>query len=70
MGFMCKSIEALRCEWGIVLIFLLRNRHEKADFSNGCMSAGPHYNPFGKTHGGPNDDVSLTCRRLSIEKMF
>eukprot|EP00392_Amoebophrya_sp_AT5.2_P003147 g3152.t1 len=20
--------------------------HEKADFSNGCMSAGPHYNPF------------------------
>ena len=21
--------------------------HEKADFSNGCMSAGPHYNPFG-----------------------
>eukprot|EP00927_Polykrikos_kofoidii_P051360 TRINITY_DN45155_c0_g1_i1.p1 TRINITY_DN45155_c0_g1~~TRINITY_DN45155_c0_g1_i1.p1 ORF type:complete len:363 (+),score=42.04 TRINITY_DN45155_c0_g1_i1:117-1091(+) len=31
--------------------------HEKADFSNGCASAGPHYNPFGKTHGGPEDDV-------------
>mmetsp|Transcript_38506 Transcript_38506/g.46509 ORF Transcript_38506/g.46509 Transcript_38506/m.46509 type:complete len:175 (-) Transcript_38506:165-689(-) len=30
--------------------------HEKADFSDGCMSAGPHYNPFGKTHGGPNDE--------------
>jgi len=30
--------------------------HEKADFSNGCASAGPHYNPFGKTHGGPEDD--------------
>jgi superoxide dismutase, Cu-Zn family len=29
--------------------------HEKADFSNGCISAGPHYNPTGKTHGGPND---------------
>eukprot|EP00747_Dinoflagellata_sp_TGD_P110636 gnl/TRDRNA2_/TRDRNA2_171010_c0_seq2.p1 gnl/TRDRNA2_/TRDRNA2_171010_c0~~gnl/TRDRNA2_/TRDRNA2_171010_c0_seq2.p1 ORF type:complete len:290 (-),score=61.85 gnl/TRDRNA2_/TRDRNA2_171010_c0_seq2:269-1138(-) len=29
--------------------------HEKADFSNGCASAGPHYNPFGKTHGGPDD---------------
>eukprot|EP00811_Abedinium_folium_P012305 NODE_21408_length_754_cov_8.192982.p1 GENE.NODE_21408_length_754_cov_8.192982~~NODE_21408_length_754_cov_8.192982.p1 ORF type:complete len:173 (-),score=55.37 NODE_21408_length_754_cov_8.192982:127-645(-) len=28
--------------------------HEKADFSNGCMSAGPHYNPHGKTHGGPS----------------
>ena len=20
--------------------------HELADFSNGCLSAGPHYNPF------------------------
>ena len=29
--------------------------HEKADFSNGCMSAGPHYNPFGKDHGGSHD---------------
>ena len=30
--------------------------HEFADFSNGCMSAGPHYNPFGKTHGAPCDE--------------
>lgn len=30
--------------------------HESADFSNGCMSAGPHYNPFGKTHGAPCDE--------------
>jgi len=30
--------------------------HEKADFSNGCASAGPHYNPFGKTHGAPTDE--------------
>ena len=30
--------------------------HEKADFSNGCVSAGPHYNPFGKKHGGPSDE--------------
>lgn len=29
--------------------------HEKADFSNGCASAGPHYNPFGKNHGAPDD---------------
>eukprot|EP00928_Gymnodinium_smaydae_P036453 TRINITY_DN2547_c0_g1_i2.p2 TRINITY_DN2547_c0_g1~~TRINITY_DN2547_c0_g1_i2.p2 ORF type:complete len:183 (-),score=56.50 TRINITY_DN2547_c0_g1_i2:107-655(-) len=30
--------------------------HEKADFSNGCMSAGPHYNPHGKSHGAPGDE--------------
>jgi superoxide dismutase, Cu-Zn family len=30
--------------------------HEKADFSDGCMSAGPHYNPFGKDHGAPEDE--------------
>jgi Cu-Zn family superoxide dismutase len=29
--------------------------HETSDFSKGCLSAGPHYNPFGKTHGGPSD---------------
>jgi len=31
--------------------------HEKADFSDGCMSAGPHYNPFSQTHGGPCDEI-------------
>mmetsp|Transcript_47347 Transcript_47347/g.103592 ORF Transcript_47347/g.103592 Transcript_47347/m.103592 type:complete len:181 (+) Transcript_47347:69-611(+) len=30
--------------------------HEKADFSNGCTSAGPHYNPHKKTHGAPSDE--------------
>uniref|UniRef100_Q2V8E6 Superoxide dismutase [Cu-Zn] n=1 Tax=Ulva fasciata TaxID=111617 RepID=Q2V8E6_9CHLO len=30
--------------------------HESCDFSNGCVSAGPHYNPFNKTHGGPEDE--------------
>ena len=25
--------------------------HEKADFSNGCISAGPHFNPYNNTHG-------------------
>ncbi len=30
--------------------------HEKADFSKGCNSAGEHYNPFWKMHGGPKDE--------------
>jgi superoxide dismutase, Cu-Zn family len=41
--------------------------HEFADFSNGCVSAGPHYNPFGAQHGGPEDEVifiSLICAHL------
>ena len=36
--------------------------HEKADFSNGCISAGPHYNPFGR--GGLRG--ALGCVALQI----
>jgi Cu/Zn superoxide dismutase len=31
--------------------------HEKADFSNGCVSAGPHFNPHKVTHGGPGKKI-------------
>ena len=27
--------------------------HETADYSNGCLSTGGHYNPMAKTHGAP-----------------
>ncbi|KAF5382776.1 hypothetical protein D9615_002910 [Tricholomella constricta] len=29
--------------------------HQYGDLTNGCISAGPHYNPFEKTHGAPTD---------------
>lgn len=29
--------------------------HEFGDFSRGCLSTGPHYNPYGNDHGGPED---------------
>ncbi|KAL9235090.1 hypothetical protein vseg_009886 [Gypsophila vaccaria] len=31
--------------------------HALGDTTNGCISTGPHYNPAGKEHGAPEDDL-------------
>ncbi|KAJ7543898.1 hypothetical protein O6H91_09G057600 [Diphasiastrum complanatum] len=31
--------------------------HAFGDTTNGCMSTGPHFNPYNMEHGGPKDEI-------------
>ena len=31
--------------------------HQYGDLTQGCTTAGPHYNPHGNVHAGPDDEV-------------
>ena len=31
--------------------------HVYGNLEKGCLTAGPHFNPFGKTHGGPDSEI-------------
>ena len=44
--------------------------HEKADFSNGCISAGPHYNPHKATHGGRGRLIVFFVTLCSLKIIF
>jgi Cu-Zn family superoxide dismutase len=47
--------------------------HETSDFSKGCMSAGPHYNPYKVNHGsvffsGKNRHVGDLINNITSDK--
>ncbi|KAK3749575.1 hypothetical protein QZH41_019727 [Actinostola sp. cb2023] len=46
--------------------------HEYGDNTNGCVSAGAHYNPFQKSHGAPEDETEREPFKLydDIKSMF
>ncbi|XP_076332768.1 uncharacterized protein LOC143237418 [Tachypleus tridentatus] len=52
--------------------------HETSDFSNGCQSTGPHFNPTNaEKHGGPNSQIrhvgdlgNIACNKYGVTDMI
>ncbi|KAI6193761.1 Superoxide dismutase [Aphelenchoides besseyi] len=41
--------------------------HQYGDRTNGCTSAGPHFNPYKKTHGAPEEQTTITDRLGNVK---
>ncbi|VDN86637.1 unnamed protein product [Brugia pahangi] len=44
--------------------------HQYGDTTNGCISAGPHFNPYNKTHGDPTVSFNLSLREGGFQEQY
>ena len=54
-GFHIHQFGKLKALYFNIIIHILF--YNSGNLTEGCKTAGPHYNPGGKTHGGPTSEV-------------